>query len=68
MSSKTYFVKFQDETIEEAIMAHGGSDSGYKSVDDALDDAIHEDQPFIIVDNNMEVVYKEPDYVEESAN
>lgn len=66
MSNKMYFIKYQDETIEEAIFAHGGTDSGYKSLDDAIDSALTtgDDVPFIILDCDMKVVYREPDYAE----
>jgi hypothetical protein len=61
---KTYFIKFQGETLEEAIDCHGGKDGGYSTLEKAKRDAIDtgDNMPFIILDSNMEVVYEDADY------
>ena len=59
-----YFIKFMDESLEEAIQSHGGPTSGYETKEKALKDAIEtgDNAPFVILDKNLKVVHKEPDY------
>ena len=61
---KTYFIKFQGETLKEAIESHGGIKGGYTTLEKAKRDAVDtgDNMPFIILDSNMEVVYEDADY------
>ena len=61
---KTYFIKFLDETVEESLESHGGHNGGYSSLEKALQDAIDtgDGYPFVILDNDMNIVHKEADY------
>jgi len=59
-----YFIQFKGETLQEAIQSHGGPNGGYNTKEKALRDAIDtgDNVPFIIINKDMKVVHKEPDY------
>lgn len=57
---KLYFIQLPEESLEDAIAAHGGLDFGFASLEDALQEAM-ETLPgtFVVVDQEGKIVYKE---------
>jgi hypothetical protein len=60
---KRYFVRFADETMKDAILYN--SKEGYASIEDAIEDADREaradnkeSMPFVVYDQNNEVVHQ----------
>jgi hypothetical protein len=58
--NKLYFIQLPEESFEEAVLAHGGFDFGFSSLEDALKEAKETiEGAFTIVDEEAKVAYKE---------